>query len=214
MKKVVVVTLTLAVCAGFLYVASAQEKAVQQEEKKPMPFELNATEWEVTLTSVVEGEAKPEIKPDTLTFESGKFVSQEFERRGYEPASFAVALKGKKTVWTSALRKASEVVYWRGDFRDKAMRGMVSVQKVDGTLVKDYSFIGKMVKGSLKEVVPVEEMPVEEAQEVTTPAGEETLASQEPVEQQEAAPQEVKKEKKAKETKQETKKEKKKGLFF
>ncbi|MFH1996843.1 MAG: hypothetical protein ABIJ27_07630 [Candidatus Omnitrophota bacterium] len=155
MKKLFCKSLIAMVCAAFsLFLFSHCALSQGDDAAEPQPLELDGTEWDVLLKSASSEGVQKEIA-DTLIFEDGTFTSKHYSSKDFEPVNYRLQLKGGISVWSGMLMKEDARVFWRGDFSDESMRGVVSVQtKLKETA--DYAYHGKMTKGVLKERTPEE----------------------------------------------------------
>jgi len=135
---------------------TATEAVSGQKQAIPMPLELEGTEWQITITPTSASAGKIPVE-DTLIFTDGTFNTPGYEKKGFGNAIITLSLKGEMTTWRAMQRKDGEILHWRGDFKDKYMKGIISLQ-LSGQDVKNYSFTGKLIKGELRmkepEIVP------------------------------------------------------------
>ena len=125
------------------------ESAAQEEvQEQPIPMDLDATEWDVTMVYVSEN-GKKETSEDKLMFNDKKFISQAYESKGYTATNYSLtAQPGGTTEFGTMQIKGKETVFWKGTVRDDTVDGSVHVQFAKGANRTTY-FNGKLTKGVL-----------------------------------------------------------------
>ena len=120
-----------------------------EENTKPQPFELDATEWEVEMVYVTD-KGKKEISSDTLMFKDKKFISKEFENNKYTPTNYSVSVaEDGSTNFGTMQIKDKETAFWKGTIKDGKIDGSVHTQLPNGTTKATY-FNGTLTSGVLK----------------------------------------------------------------
>jgi len=146
---------------------SAEKKAeLEREEQEKLINEkraaLNNTEWQITVTPLEQKEEKPH--QDTLRFVNNQVVSENFAIEGYPATNYSLTVKQDGTViWetmqTKIEKEEKEITFWRGEWRDERMKGIISRQYKVKEISKhdDYSFASvswkKIEEGEIKEEV-------------------------------------------------------------
>jgi len=146
---------------------SAKKKAeLEREEQEKLINEkraaLNNTEWQITVTPLEQKEEKPH--QDTLRFVNNQVVSENFAIEGYPATNYSLTVKQDGTViWetmqTKIEKEEKEITFWRGEWRDERMKGIISRQYKVKEISKhdDYSFASvswkKIEEGEIKEEV-------------------------------------------------------------
>jgi len=146
MKRIVLASLLI---LGFLCFLGAN-KLYAQAEEKPKPLELDETEWGIQLTTVDE-KGKEKISEDTIIFKDGKVNSESYEQKKYDASNYTLSVKDDgATVFETMQTKDEDKVFWRGEIRDKGIRGILSAHPKSGGVI-DYSFVGGLKSGLIGE---------------------------------------------------------------
>jgi hypothetical protein len=114
--------------------AKREEMKKALEEKKK---ELNGSEWKVTLNTGGKSEGT-----DVLTFQNGQVKSKYFADKGFPASNYTLSIPegSDMTTWeTMQTHPKGNVVFFRGEWKEKTMRGIISEQ-VEKDKSKDYSF--------------------------------------------------------------------------
>jgi len=121
-----------------------EKQALQLAKKKEAELkkaneELSKNVWDVYLVPLADRKSKPQS--DSLTFSEGKFTSKDKSEKGYASSNCTVTVQEDGTVvWeTMQADAAGNVIFWRGELKDKIMQGMLSTQPKDGKN-QDFSF--------------------------------------------------------------------------
>jgi hypothetical protein len=100
------------------------------EEKKQ---ELNGNEWKVAIRSQ---SGKGSLDgPDTLTFQDGKFRSASAGKKGFTPTNYTITVQegDSPSIWeTMQTNENGNVAFWRGEWKDDFMSGVISRQLEEG----------------------------------------------------------------------------------
>ncbi len=126
------------------------------EEKKA---ELNGTSWDVEIKST-SGKGILSGK-DTLTFQDERFHSQKAEKNDYSETNYTLTVQETgPTIWeTMQTSSKGEVTFWRGEWKEDSMSGVISRQLKEGN--EEYFFSSSAKKGisksSAKPAAEVEE---------------------------------------------------------
>ncbi len=88
--------------------------------------ELNNTEWQITITS--QTDKGKGLKSDILRFVDKKVYSVTFKSQGYERSNYTLRPKsdGRVTWETMQTKKGEGIIFWRGDWQNDKMRGVIS----------------------------------------------------------------------------------------
>jgi hypothetical protein len=109
------------------------------------PFE--GTRWKVKVMPEEDARQAGE-KPfdDVLTFKGGKFVSAEFQKRGFQPAEYEEdTRRGPAAKFTAETNSQNEgKAKWTGTMTGASLQGQVVRTAKDGTSMS-YSFQGERV---------------------------------------------------------------------
>lgn len=107
--------------------------------------ELNNTEWEINVISQTDKGRR--IKSDILRFVNKKVYSTAFGSQGYNPSNYTLRPKadGRITWETMQTKKGEGVVFWRGDWQNDKMRGVISKVPEDGKK-EAFSFVSTAVR--------------------------------------------------------------------
>lgn len=95
---------------------------------------------------------------DFLTFDAGQVSSQALARDEFGPARFTISLtEGASPVW-EAMQSSQRVgvVFWRGEWQDDRMHGIISQQPLEGES-HDYLFTGRRMASTAPDPVPAAE---------------------------------------------------------
>lgn len=100
---------------------------------------LAAKEWTVYLTAT--GAKKAKAETDILTFSEDKLSSKNLSSNGYPISNITVTVQENGTIiWeTMQTKENGDMAFWRGELEGEAMRGVLSLQPVKGS-VQDFSF--------------------------------------------------------------------------
>ncbi|MFA6600062.1 MAG: hypothetical protein WC352_05025 [Candidatus Omnitrophota bacterium] len=198
MKKVSLLVLAVLFLStqllGFLPVACAQSeggkpspvapKISKQDEEARAALrkkilekkdELNGSEWAVEIKSrSAKGDFAGE---DTLTFQNDKFRSGKTEKSGYTATNYTLTVSEEEngpTVWETMQTSANgEITFWRGEWKDDVMTGVISRQLKEEKGVEEYYF-----SSSLKKEIP---KTTEETEEPAAPVASEAKSAASPI---------------------------------
>lgn len=97
-----------------------------QDPVETKQSELNNTEWAINITALADKNRKAE--PDALRFVDKKVYSLRFESQGYARSNYTLRVKPNGTaIWETMQTKTGEgVLFWRGDWRDDKMTGVLT----------------------------------------------------------------------------------------
>jgi hypothetical protein len=116
---------------------SATTKAEKAEQRKLAKRKLNNTEWDVLVTK----EGSEKSTNDILIFKEMQVHSIKYKKDGYEPSNFSVRVRPTSISWETMQSKPGEgVVFWRGDWQDDVMRGVISEHPDKGE-AESFSFV-------------------------------------------------------------------------
>ncbi len=128
-----------------------EKRAAIRKEVEIKKAELNGTSWDVEIKSnsgkgILSGK-------DTLTFQDERFRSQKAEKNGYAATNYTLTVQENgPTIWeTMQTSKDGEATFWRGEWKEDVMSGVISRQITEGkqTSNEDYNF-----SSSSKKAVP------------------------------------------------------------
>ncbi len=176
--KVVMASALFCFSASILMAQETEEEAVKRALMvEAAKKQINDTLWEITLTESTDN-AKKEVVDDTIKFTNmGRVESAMLMEQGFGASNLTLRIRRENSAtWeTMQVTEDGQQAFWRGDMRrdpetgvlSETMTGVLSIHKNDkaGT-VKNYTFASRG-KGAV-----VEEVVVEEAAVVETPAGE------------------------------------------
>jgi hypothetical protein len=135
---------------GLVLFLNLEGAYAQQDDEKPEPLEPNGTTWGIQLT-YTDPSGKQTISEDLLIFEDLKFNSEGFRKEDYNDSNYTLSsLEDGATVFETMQTKDEDKVFWRGEIREKGIRGIVSVKPAKG-MSKDYNFVGGLASGELAE---------------------------------------------------------------
>ena len=120
--------------------------AVNQEAQ--VRARINGSRWALELTPIG-GEENAKVHQDHVTFDAKHVSSERLSKAGYGPSNYTLTIgEDGALVWETMQTKEGEgVAFWRGEFQDTAMRGVLSKHPLEGP-TEDYSLSGQQVKGS------------------------------------------------------------------
>ena len=122
-------------------------------EDKPMPFELDGTEWEVSMIYVTK-KGKKNNSEDKLIFADKKFISERFDKKGYDPTNYSLTLQDDGATRFGTMQiKGKDTSFWKGTIKDGAIDGSVHTQLSGGDSTRTTYFSGDLVTGELKRKV-------------------------------------------------------------
>lgn len=131
--------------------------------------ELNGSSWSVKIES--QSGKGDFIGPDTLIFQNDKFRSEQAGKKDYAPTNYTLTVQEQgPTIWeTMQTSKKGEVSFWRGEWKDNVMTGIISRQLEKGA--EEYYFTSQERKEIPKTSEEKEETKINPAQETeTTPS--------------------------------------------
>ncbi|MFH0985413.1 MAG: hypothetical protein V1882_07730 [Candidatus Omnitrophota bacterium] len=100
--------------------------------------ELNGSSWTVKIES--QSKKGDLVGEDTLLFQNDKFRSERADKIGYNSTNYTLTVQEQgPTIWeTMQTSKKGEVCFWRGEWKDKVMTGIISRQLEKGS--EEYYF--------------------------------------------------------------------------
>jgi hypothetical protein len=100
--------------------------------------ELNGSSWSIKIDS--QSKKGELLGEDTLNFQNDKFRSERSEKLGYTPTNYTLTVQeAGPTIWeTMQTSKKGEVCFWRGEWKDNVMTGIISRQLEKGA--EEYYF--------------------------------------------------------------------------
>jgi len=130
--------------------------------------ELNGSSWSVKIES--QSGKGDFLGQDTLIFQNDKFRSERAGKKDYSPTNYTLTVQEQgPTIWeTMQTSKDGEVSFWRGEWKDDVMTGIISRQLEKGN--EEYYF----TSAGRKQIAKTSEEKEEEAK--TNPAQEEVKA--------------------------------------
>jgi hypothetical protein len=152
--------------------------------------ELNGSSWSVKIDS--QSKKGELLGEDTLIFQNDKFRSERAEKIGYTSTNYTLTVQEEgPTIWeTMQTSKKGEVCFWRGEWKDQTMTGIISRQLEKG--VEEYYFTSSVRTEIPKTTEEKEETQINPLQETVTESKTAVLGGAE-VPAQKAAPVKVKK---------------------
>jgi len=125
---------------------SAQDK---QEKAELVPMELDGTEWAIKFTIVNENGEK-EYQEDQLIFKGKKFISELYEKKGYQPTNYSLSVSERDVTSFGTMQiKDKETSFWKGEVVDENISGSLHVQYPEGGNETKY-YKGTLSGGTLK----------------------------------------------------------------
>ena len=130
--------------------------------------ELNGSSWSIKIDSQSKKGAL--LGEDTLNFQNDKFRSERSEKIGYTPTNYTLTVQeAGPTIWeTMQTSKKGEVCFWRGEWKDNVMTGIISRQLEKGA--EEYYFTSSSRKEIPKTTEDKEEAQINPSQETTKEA--------------------------------------------
>ena len=135
--------------------------------------ELNGSSWSVKIDSQSKKGAL--LGEDTLNFQNDKFSSESSNKIGYTPTNYTLTVQeAGPTIWeTMQTSKKGEVCFWRGEWKDNVMTGIISRQLEKGA--EEYYFTSSSRKEIPKTTEGKEEGQINPLQETTKEAATDVL---------------------------------------
>lgn len=133
--------------------------------------ELNGSSWDVNIGS--QSKKGDFVGPDTLVFQNDKFRSEKSGKKDYKSTNYTLTVQEQgPTIWeTMQTSKKGEVCFWRGEWKENVMTGIISRQLEKGS--EEYYFTSSGRKDIPKTVEEKPEEikinPVQETEKVATP---------------------------------------------
>lgn len=151
MKKSQILFIMLVSCLFVLPVTIfSNPNLISAEEVKLMPMELNGTEWEVTMTNVTK-KGKKKTNEDKLIFLDKKFISEKFDKKGYEPTNYSATIQDDGATKFGTMQiKGKDTSFWKGIIKGGTIDGSVHTQFRGGDSTRRTYFKGTLVTGELK----------------------------------------------------------------
>lgn len=123
--------------------------AYGKEDKKAVPMDLNGTEWMVEMVFVT-SKGKKNMSDDTLLFADKKFISDGFDKKGYEPTNYSLTVEEDGSTRFGTMQiKGKETSFWKGKVKGDKIDGSVHTQFSNNTTSTTY-FSGTLTSGALK----------------------------------------------------------------
>jgi hypothetical protein len=135
--------------------------------------ELNGSSWSIKIDSQAKkGELLGE---DTLNFQNDKFSSERSKKIGYTSTNYTLTVQeAGPTIWeTMQTSKKGEVCFWRGEWKDDVMTGIISRQLEKGA--EEYYFTSSSRKEIPKTTEEKEEALINPVQETAKGASTDVL---------------------------------------
>ncbi len=151
--------------------------------------ELNGTSWSIAINS--QSKKGDLLGEDTLVFQNDKFRSESSGKLDYTPTNYTLTVQEEgPTIWeTMQTSKDGEVCFWRGEWKEGVMSGIISRQLKEGS--EEYYFTSASRKEIPKTTEEKEETMINPAQETETSAPDVLGSAAVPVQQ--SAPAKAKK---------------------
>lgn len=120
-----------------------------KEDSGAVPMDLNGTEWAVEMVYVT-SKGKKNTSDDTLLFADKKFISGDFDNKGYTPTNYSLTLEEDGTTRFGTMQiKGKETSFWKGKVKGDKIDGSVHTQFSNNTTSTTY-FSGTLTSGALK----------------------------------------------------------------
>jgi len=127
--------------------------SVWADKAKSVIMELDGTEWDVTMVYVTK-KGKKNTSEDKLIFSEKKFISEKYEKNGYDPTNYSLTLEGDGSTKFGTMQiKGKETLFWKGNVENDTIDGSVHTQFAGGKSPRTTYFNGTLVTGELKEKV-------------------------------------------------------------
>ncbi|MBI4710964.1 MAG: hypothetical protein HY767_00650, partial [Candidatus Omnitrophica bacterium] len=151
--------------------------------------ELNGSSWSIKIDS--QSKKGDLLGEDTLIFQNDKFRSESSGKLDYTPTNYTLTVQEEgPTIWeTMQTSKDGEVCFWRGEWKEGVMSGIISRQLKEGS--EEYYFTSASRKEIPKTTEEKEETMINPAQETETSAPDVLGSAAVPVQQ--SAPAKAKK---------------------
>ena len=103
---------------------------------------LEGTEWNLRLTGN-SSQGKPNVEFDKISFSNDQVISKKMAAKGFQPTYYTLTTNPDgSVVWeTMQTGPSGEKVFWRGEWKEDGMHGVLSQREVGGEL-KTFQFIG------------------------------------------------------------------------
>lgn len=152
--------------------------------------ELNGSSWKIDIKS--QSGKGDFLGPDTLTFQNEKFRSAAGEKIGYNSTNYTLTVQENEgpTIWeTMQTSKDGEVTFWRGEWKEDTMSGVISRQLKEQTEDYYFSSVGKeIVPKTVEEKVEETDFNTDAAEVKTEVKSESEVLGGAPVVTEKAAP--------------------------
>jgi hypothetical protein len=135
--------------------------------------ELNGSSWSIKIDSQSKKGAL--LGEDTLNFQNDKFSSESSNKIGYTSTNYTLTVQESgPTIWeTMQTSKKGEVCFWRGEWKDNVMTGIISRQLEKGA--EEYYFSSSSRKDIPKTTEEKEGAQINPSQETTQGAATDVL---------------------------------------
>ena len=147
MKKIILSAWITLGCL-LLAVAFSVQPALAAEKEALMPMALDGTQWAIEVTSVNKKGTK-ETAADALIFEDEKFISEAYQKKGYEPTNYSLTVDEEDVTNFGTMQiKDKETTFWKGKVSGDKISGSIHVQNPSGNNVTRY-YKGTLSEGTL-----------------------------------------------------------------
>ena len=138
--------------------ARAAQEAKKLELVKKIKPQLLQQGWIIYLVPSGPNPTKSEIKKDTLTFNDISVTSQYFSDKGFRNSNYALNANEDGTgIWETMQRTPNgDIAFWRGEFKDAAMRGALGLQPKKGQ-AQEFAFTTEKPAGYVEPLPKKEE---------------------------------------------------------
>lgn len=150
MRKEIFATAALLMVGTHLAFAKMGDEEARQEKLRKLTeakkVEVNGTQWEIQIKASGGKGTLPD--QDVLTFQDGKVSSAHFSENGFSPTNYTLTVEQEEgpTVWeTMQTSEKGGITFWRGEWKDDVMSGIISRQLEKGS--EEYSFSSSKKKG-------------------------------------------------------------------
>lgn len=129
--------------------AAAPEQLPSREDE--VRAKMEGTSWALEV-SPLSGAGKIKEQKDTVSFTARQVTSEKLSKAGYPSSNYSVTIGDDGVVvWeTMQTKDGAGVAFWRGEFHDATMRGVLSKHPLEGA-AEDFSFVGREVAGKAVE---------------------------------------------------------------
>jgi len=181
MKKIIIASFLIALVAmaGSVRAATEAEKAEEELQKRlkliaDKQAELNGNAWNIEIKAYAEKGKLAGV--DELFFQNNKFRSEKTGKMGFNSTNYTITPneKGASVFETMQTGKEGEVIFWRGEWLEDNMTGVISRQLEKGN--EEY-FFNSTNKRKVPKSTDEDSENAQLSEEATGEAGQASLSS-------------------------------------